>query len=128
MEEVFLLALLFKEEEKRQRKKQARFWILERFLEYFCMSSGKYNELLEIIHEDIQLQNIRFRHCILPVERLAVCLRSSMSVRYIVPMLISRAQFCKLSTGPGQMTSSLTLLTQRRSKPEPQKLITFGLS
>lgn len=98
MEEVLLLALLFEEEEKRQRKRRARFWIHpinrsrqvggefhtlfkkllldeQRFFQYFRMSSGKYNELLDIIHGDIQLQNTRFRRCIPPVERLAVCLR-----------------------------------------------------
>lgn len=98
VQEVLLLALLFEEEEKRRRKRRAIFWIHpinrsrqvegeyqtlfkkllldeQRFFQYFRMSSRKYNELLDIIKDDIQLQNTRFRCCIPPIERLAVCLR-----------------------------------------------------
>lgn len=98
IEELLLMDPLFEEEEKRRTKRRVRFWIHpinrrrkregefqtlfkkflldeQRFFQYFRMSSGKYNQLLDIIQEDIPLQNTRFRRCVPPIERLSVCLR-----------------------------------------------------
>jgi hypothetical protein len=67
----------------RNRKSEGEYWTLykeladdeTKFYPYFRMSMHQFNYLLQKIEKDLKKKNITFREAILPVEKLATCLR-----------------------------------------------------
>jgi hypothetical protein len=89
-------ALMLDEEEKnaalsdmgvhmffRSRKSEGEYWTMYKeladdkmkFCQYFRMSKYQFNYLLQKIEKDLKKRNTTFREAVLPVEKLATCLR-----------------------------------------------------
>jgi hypothetical protein len=67
----------------RNRKSEGEYWTLYKeladdemkFYLYFRMSKNQFNYLLQKTEKDLEKKNTTFRDAMLPVEKLATCLR-----------------------------------------------------